>query len=70
MNVSKTPIWFSTHKFDLLDELIEENQHANTIIVYNYVEELAELKRRYPNAQTINDPRLLSVGTMARLNCY
>jgi SNF2 family DNA or RNA helicase len=55
MNVSKTPIWFSTHKFDLLDELIEENQHDNTIIVYNYVEELAELKRRYPHAQTIND---------------
>jgi SNF2 family DNA or RNA helicase len=55
MNVSKTPIWFSTHKFDMLDELIEENQHDNTIIVYNYVEELAELKRRYPHAQTIND---------------
>jgi hypothetical protein len=35
MNVSKTPIWFSTHKFDMLDELIEENQHDNTIIVYS-----------------------------------
>ena len=55
MNVTQVPIWFSRHKFDLLDELIEENQHANTIIVYNYIEELAELKRRYPNAQTIND---------------
>ena len=55
MNVTKTPIWFSTHKFDLLDELLEENQHANTIIFYNYVEELAELLRRYPHAQTIND---------------
>jgi SNF2 family DNA or RNA helicase len=59
MNVSKTPIWFSTHKFDLLDELIEENQHDNTIIVYNYVEELAELKRRYPHAQTINDSKAI-----------
>jgi SNF2 family DNA or RNA helicase len=59
MNVSKTPIWFSTHKFDMLDELIEENQHDNTIIVYNYVEELAELKRRYPHAQTINDPKAI-----------
>lgn len=59
MNVSKTPIWFSTHKFDLLDELIEENQHDNTIIVYNYVEELAELKRRYPHAQTINDEKAI-----------
>jgi SNF2 family DNA or RNA helicase len=59
MNVSKTPIWFSTHKFDMLDELIEENQHDNTIIVYNYVEELAELKRRYPHAQTINDDKAI-----------
>lgn len=59
MNVTKTPMWFSTHKFDLLDELLAENQHANTIIVYNYVEELAELKRRYPHAQTINDTRAI-----------
>jgi SNF2 family DNA or RNA helicase len=59
MNVTQVPIWFSTHKFDLLDELVEENQHANTIIVYNYVEELAELKRRYPNAQTINDTKAI-----------
>ena len=59
MNVTKTPMWFSTHKFDMLDELLEENQHANTIIVYNYVEELAELKRRYPHAQTINDTKAI-----------
>jgi len=58
-NVSNTPLWFSYHKFDLLDELLEENQHANTIIVYNYVEELAELKRRYPHAQTINDTKAI-----------
>ena len=59
MNVTQVPIWFSTHKFDLLDELVEENQHANTIIVYNYIEELAELKRRYPHAQTINDTKAI-----------
>lgn len=59
MNVSQVPVWFSTHKFDMLDELINENQHANTIIVYNYVEELAELKRRYPTAQTINDTKAI-----------
>ena len=59
MNVTQTPLWFSHHKFDLLDELLQENQRANTIIVYNYVEELAELKRRYPNAQTINDSRAI-----------
>jgi SNF2 family DNA or RNA helicase len=59
MNITNVPIWFSSHKFDLLDDLLEENQHANTIIVYNYVEELAELKRRYPHAQTINDPKVI-----------
>jgi SNF2 family DNA or RNA helicase len=59
MNVTQTPLWFSHHKFDLLDELLQENQRANTIIVYNYIEELAELKRRYPNAQTINDFRAI-----------
>ena len=55
MNVSNTPIWFSSHKFEMLDDLLEENQHANTIIFYNFVEELAELKRRYLYAQTLND---------------
>ena len=51
----QTPIWFSDHKFDLLDDLLEENQHANTIIAYNYKEELAELKRRYKHAVTLDD---------------
>ena len=44
--VTQTPVWFSNHKFDRLEELLEENQHANTIIAYTYKEELAELKRR------------------------
>ncbi len=44
----RLPVWFSTHRFDLLDEVLEGNQRANTLIVYNFVEELAELKRRYP----------------------
>ena len=52
--MTKRPIWFSSHRFDLLDDLLEENQRANTIIVYNYEEELAELKRRYPHAETID----------------
>ena len=47
--------WFSTHKFDRLAELLDENQRANTIVVYNYQEELAELRRRFPHAQTIED---------------
>ena len=53
----KDAVWFSSHRFDLLDEVIEENQHDNTIIVYNYQEELAELKRRYPQAATIDSPQ-------------
>jgi SNF2 family DNA or RNA helicase len=47
--------WFSSHKFDRLEELLDENQRANTIVVYNYQEELAELRRRFPHAQTIED---------------
>jgi SNF2 family DNA or RNA helicase len=48
--------WLSTHKYDLLDEILEENQHDNTIVVYNYKEELAELQRRYPKAETLDAP--------------
>lgn len=51
----QTAIWFSPHKFDRLDELLEENQHANTIIAYMYQEELAEVKRRYPKVVTLDD---------------
>jgi SNF2 family DNA or RNA helicase len=47
--------WFSHHKYDLLDEIIDGNQRANTLVVYNYKEELAELKRRYPKAKTLDD---------------
>jgi SNF2 family DNA or RNA helicase len=52
---SKTAVWFSGHKFDRLDELLEENQHANTLIVYQFQEELAEIKRRHPKVQTLDD---------------
>ena len=59
-----TPVhWFSTHKFDRLEELLAENQRANTIVAYSYQEELAELKRRFPHAQTIDD-----VGVIERWN--
>lgn len=56
---TQTPVWFSPHKFDLLDELLEENQHANTILVYQFVEQLAELKRRYPQLVTLDDPNAI-----------
>lgn len=55
----QTPIWFSKHKFDALDDLLQENQRANTIIAYNYKEELAELKRRYKHAVTLDDARAI-----------
>jgi SNF2 family DNA or RNA helicase len=56
--VTQTPVWFSAHKFDRLEELLDENQHANTIIVYQYQEELAELKRRF-NVTTLDDDRAI-----------
>jgi SNF2 family DNA or RNA helicase len=51
-----TPHWFSGHKFDRLEEILEENQHAPTLVFYNYVEELEELKRRFPQLQTLDSP--------------
>ena len=53
------PEWIGSHKFDLLDEILEENQRANTIIVYNYKEELAELKRCYPQLSTMDDANVV-----------
>jgi len=50
----KTPVWFSGHKMDLLADLLAENQHAPTIVVYNFIEERDELLRRYPKAKTID----------------
>ena len=55
-NVDRDSIWFSNHKFDMLDDLLEENQKANTLIWFTYQEELAELKRRYPRIQTSDSP--------------
>jgi SNF2 family DNA or RNA helicase len=49
------PRWLSSHKFDVLDEILSENQHANTIVVYNYVEELNELRRRYPTLAAMDE---------------
>lgn len=56
---SQTPHWFDTHKFDALHDLLDENQWANTIIFYNFKEELAELKRRYPKAETLDAPQAI-----------
>jgi SNF2 family DNA or RNA helicase len=48
-------IWFGRQKFQTLDEIIDGNQRDNTIIVYNYREELAELRRVF-NVATIDEP--------------
>ena len=55
----QTPIWFDTAKFDRLDELLNENQHDATLIFYQFKEELAELLRRYPKAQTLDSPNAI-----------
>jgi SNF2 family DNA or RNA helicase len=55
-NTTQSAVWFSSHKFDRLDELLNENQQANTLLVYNYKEELEELKRRYPHLTVLDDP--------------
>lgn len=52
---TQNAVWFSGHKFDQLEELLEENQRANTLLVYQFQEELAEIKRRWPQVQTLDD---------------
>jgi SNF2 family DNA or RNA helicase len=44
---TQTAVWFSAHKFDRLEELLNENQHTNTILVYQFQEELAQLQARF-----------------------
>ena len=53
------PVFFDSAKFGLLDDLLTENQHANTIIVYQYKAELAELQRAYPMASTLDEPEAI-----------
>lgn len=52
-------IWFSDHKFDRLEELLDENQRANTIVFYTFQEELAKLRQRFPHLQTLDDDRAI-----------
>mgnify|MGYP003643619724 CR=1 FL=1 len=59
-DVHGTGHWFSEHKFKRLQELLEENQQENTIIFYNYKEELDELKRRYPTLETMDSKDAVS----------
>lgn len=51
----KIASWYSWHRFEMLDEILEGNQQDNTIVVYNFIEELAQLKCRYPHLWTLDD---------------
>lgn len=57
---SPEPVWFSPHKFDALEDLLSENQYANTLVVYNYREELAELRRRFRQLVTLDDDHAIA----------
>jgi SNF2 family DNA or RNA helicase len=59
-HVKQDTLWVSSEKFDRLDELLEENQHANTLVFYNFKAELAELRRRHPYLQTLDDPNAIA----------
>ena len=52
-------IWYSPHKFDRLEELLAENQRANTIVFYTFQEELAKLRQRFSHLQTLDDDRAI-----------
>lgn len=51
--------WFGRQKFESLRDILDENQRDNTIVFYTFREELAELKRQYPHAQTLDDPNAI-----------
>jgi SNF2 family DNA or RNA helicase len=42
--------WLSQHKLDRVQEIIDENQRAPTIIWYQYVSEREALQRQFPHA--------------------
>jgi SNF2 family DNA or RNA helicase len=47
-------MWLSHHKLDRVQEIIEENQRAPTIIWYQYVAEAAALAERFPQARIVD----------------
>jgi SNF2 family DNA or RNA helicase len=59
-DTARTAVWFDTAKFDAFDDLMSENQWANTLVFYQFKEELAELRRRYPKARTIDEPGVIA----------
>lgn len=51
---TKTPVWLSDHKLEAIDEILEESQGANIIVAYWFKEELEQLQKRYPYAETLD----------------
>jgi SNF2 family DNA or RNA helicase len=56
---TQTPHRVGTDKLDLLEDLLEENQHENTLVWYWYKEELDMLRERFPEAETLDAPKAL-----------
>jgi len=47
--------WLSAHKLDRVQEIIDENQRAPTIIWYQYIGERTALKRQFPQAVDVRE---------------
>ena len=45
---------FHNLKLDMLDEIIEFNPDENLLVAYNYKHELERLKKKYPDAETLD----------------
>jgi hypothetical protein len=54
-NTTRTAMETSRHKLERLQAILEENQRANTIIVYNYEEERDAILRAHPKAVLVTD---------------
>ena len=48
-------VWRSDHKLDRVQEIIDENQRAPTIVWYQYIGERAALKRQFPQAVDVRE---------------
>ena len=42
-------VWRSDHKLDALQNILDENQRAPTLVWYQFKEQLAALQRRFPH---------------------
>ena len=47
--------WMSSHKLDAVQDILEENQRAPTIVWYQYAAEKDALMRAIPNARDVRD---------------